>query len=164
MSWVTAVTMACSMSASSSSTQVPGSQVKLRAHVQRDVVVAGELHRAQHQHPAPGGRHLEHLLVADPGEPAGLGDDPGVGAEHPGDVGVDLADVGVERGGQGHRGGVGSAPAEGGDVPFGRHALEAGHHRDPPCSQGPAQPVGLDLEDLGPGVHGVGDDARPGCR
>ena len=34
---------------------------------------------------------LEHLLEADPGQPAGVGHHPRVGAEHPGDVGVDLA-------------------------------------------------------------------------
>ena len=45
-----------------------------------------------------------------------LGDDPRVGGEDAVDVGVDLADVGVERGGERDGGGVGAAAAEGGDV------------------------------------------------
>ena len=49
-------------------------------------------------------------------QPTGLGHDRGIGAEDPGDVGVDLAGVGPERGGERHRGGVGAAAAERGDV------------------------------------------------
>ena len=45
-----------------------------------------------------------------------VGDDPRVGGEDAVDVGVDLADVGVERRGQRDRGGVGAAAAERGDV------------------------------------------------
>ena len=66
------------------------------------------------------------------GELAGVGDDPRVGAEDAGDVGVDLADAGVERGGEGDRGRVGAAAAERGDVAaVGRDALEAGDEDDP---------------------------------
>ena len=60
-----------------------------------------------------------------------VGHDPRVGGEDAVDVGVDLADLGPERGGQRHRGGVGAAAAERGDV-LGvlADALEAGHDRD----------------------------------
>ncbi len=76
----------------------------------------------------------------------------------PGDVGVDLAGVGAEGGGQGHGGGVRAAPAEGGDLPVDGHPLEPGHHRHRRRRRAwLAQPVAPDLEDLGPGVGGVGD-------
>jgi hypothetical protein len=52
--------------ASSSTTQVPGSQVKLNGRAAARVI-AGELDRAQHQDAAPAGGDLEHLLEADPG-------------------------------------------------------------------------------------------------
>ena len=54
-------------------------------------------------------------------ELAGLGHDARVGGVDAVDVGVDLAGVGVEDGGEGDGGGVGAAAAEGGDVDvFGR--------------------------------------------
>ena len=89
-----------------------------------------------------------------------VGHHPGVGGEHPGHVGVDLAGVGVQHGGQRHGGGVGPAPAQRRDLTVDRHPLEARHHRDPPGRQGLAQAVRLDLEDLGPAVVVVGDDAH----
>ena len=60
----------------------PGARLpgEAAAHVQRDIVVAGELDGAQHQDPAPGRRHLEHLVERDPVDPVGLGHDPGVRA------------------------------------------------------------------------------------
>ena len=126
--------------------------------VQRHVVVAGELHRAQGQDPPAAGGDVEHLLEADPGQAAGLGHDARVGAEDAGHVGVDLAGVRAERGGQGDGGGVGAAPPERGDVALGGHPLEAGDHRDPVLGQRGAEAVALDLDDPGPGVRGVGDD------
>ena len=124
-------------------------------------MVAGELDRAQGEHPAAGGRHLEHLVEADTRlSLRAVGHDAGVGGEHAGDVGVDLAGVGLERGGQGDGGGVGAAPAEGGDLvrrcdtpwkPATTGTL--------PAASAVADPVALDLEDLGLAVDGVGDDA-----
>ena len=60
-----------------------------------------------------------------------LGHDPRVGAEDAGDVGVDLADLGAERGGERDGGGVRAAAAERGHVErvLG-DALEAGHEHD----------------------------------
>ena len=66
--------------------------------------------------------------------------DPRVGGEHAVHVGVDLADVRLERGGQRDRGGVRAAAAQRGDVlAVLRHALEAGHDRDRPLAQGAAR-------------------------
>ena len=109
-----------------------GAVLEAAAAVDADAVVAGVLDRAQLQHLGPGGRHLEHLLEGDDRQLAGVGDDPRVGAEDAGDVGVDLADAGVERGGEGDGGGVGAAAAERGDVAaLGRDPLEAGDEDDP---------------------------------
>ena len=84
--------------------------------MQRDMVVAGELDGAQVQHAGPGRRHLEHLLVRHLVQEAGLGHDARVGRVDASHVGVDLADVGREGGGHGHRRRVGGTPSERGDV------------------------------------------------
>ena len=77
-----------------------------------------------------------------------IGDDPRVGGVDARDVGVDLARVGAERGGERHRGGVGPAAAERRDVERGRHALEAGNDRDVAAGERLPDPVGADLDDL----------------
>ena len=114
-----------------------GAVLEAAAAVDADAVVARVLDRAQLQHLGPGGRHLEHLLVGGDRQLARVGDDPRVGAEDAGDVGVDLADACVERGGEGDRGRVGAAAAERGDVAaVGRDALEAGDEDDPVLVRG----------------------------
>ena len=111
--------------------------------------------------PRPGSRHLEHLLEGDPRQLAGLGDDPRVGAVDAGDVGVDLADAGAKRRGEGDGGGVGAAAAERGDVAaVGGDALEAGDEDDPVLLQRLGDAVGADVDDPRLGVGGVGDDPR----
>jgi hypothetical protein len=84
----------------------------------------------------------------------------GSGGEDTVDVAVDLAHVGVERGGQGDRGGVGAAAAERGDV-LGvlADALEPGDDRDVPGVEGGLDPARGDVDDAGLAVDGVGDDA-----
>ena len=111
---------------------------------------------------APGGGHLEHLLEADHRQLARVRHDPRVGGEHAGDVGVDLAHLGVDRRRQRDRGGVRAAAAERGHVAAGRDALEAGDEHDQVVVERLADPVGADVEDPGLGVRGVGDD--PGLR
>ena len=80
-----------------------------RPDVDGNVVAAGVFHAAQHEHLRPGRRHLEHLLEGDGVQPAGVGHDARVGGEDAVDVGVDLADIGVQRGRQRDGGGVRSA-------------------------------------------------------
>src|SRR5690606_19695187 len=75
-------------------------------HVDGHPVAAGVLHRAQVQDLGAVRRHLQRLLAGDVGDLAGRGDDAGVRGEQAVDVGVDLADVRVERGGEGDGGGV----------------------------------------------------------
>ena len=106
VSWVTAVTTASSMSASSSTTQVPGSQVKLLRTCSGTLWLrANSTARSIRTRPpvaaisSISSKEIRLMRCAS-------GTRRGVGGEDPGDVGVDLADVGLEHGGQGHRGGV----------------------------------------------------------
>ena len=97
---------------------------------------------------APHGGELEHLLVGDVRHLARGGHDPRVGGEHAVDVGVDLADVGVERRGERHGGGVGAAAAERGDV-LGvlGDALEAGDDQDRALVERRLDAAGRDVDD-----------------
>ena len=90
----------------------------------------------------------------------GVGDDARIGGEDAVDVGVDLADVGLQRGGQRDGGGVRAAAAERGDV-LGVLAdpLEAGDQHDRALGQRLAQPVRVDLHDPRVAVLGRGDHA-----
>jgi hypothetical protein len=99
------------------------------------------------------------------GHSARRGHDPRVGGEDAVDVGVDLADVGLQRGGERHGGRVGTAAAERGDVLRRlRDALEAGDDGDVPVGQRSVDPAGRDVDDPGGAVLGVGDDAGLRCR
>jgi hypothetical protein len=79
-------------------------------------------------------------------------------AEHPGDVGVDLAHLGIYRCRQSDRRRVRAAAAERGHVPAGGDALKAGHQNDQILGQGLTDALGADVDDPGLGVRGVGDD------
>ena len=89
---------------------------KLESTRSRHLVLAGELHRADLQHLGAEARQLQHLLEGDGVQPARLGHDARVGGVDAVDVGVDLAVVGLERGGERDRRGVRAAAAERGDV------------------------------------------------
>ena len=128
----------------------------------RNAVATGVFHAAQHQHLGAARRHLEHLLVADRVQPARVGHDPRVGGEDAVDVGVDLADVGIERRGQRDGGGVRAAAAERGDV-LGvlADALEAGDQHDVALVERGADPARGDVDD--PGVAVVLVVITPAC-
>ena len=135
-----------------------------RTHVHGHPVAAGVLDAPQVQDLGAAGRHLQHLLVRHPVELAGGRHDPRVGGEDAVDVAVDLADLGAQRGGQRDRGGVGRAAAERGDV-LGvlGDALEARDDRDGAVGERLLDAAGRDVDDLGPAVGRVGDDARLGA-
>src|SRR6476646_6591833 len=98
---------------------------------------------------------------------AAISDEPRIGAEHPPDVGVDLADLGAQRGGDRHRRRVRAAPAERRDVAaVAGDALEPSDEHDPVLVEGVANAVGPHVQDPRLGVRGVGDDPclRPGQR
>ena len=97
--------IACSMVSSSSNVMsVPlrrGLRVlERRQHAQLDVVLARELDRADLQHLRAEARHLEHFLEGHRVEPTRFRHDARVGGVDAVDVGIDLALVGLERGGQ----------------------------------------------------------------
>ena len=96
----------------------------------------------------PRGGQLEHLLVGDAVDLAGSRDDSRVGGEDPVDVGVDLADLGVERGGERDGGRVGAAAAQGGDL-LGvlADALEPGDDDDVPLVEGVGDAARGDVDD-----------------
>ena len=81
-------------------------------------------------HPGAQAGEFQHLVVADPLDLAGLGDEPRVGREDAFDVGVDLADVGAEDGGERGGGAVAAPAAERRDVRLRIDPLEAGDDDD----------------------------------
>ena len=99
-----------------------------------DVVHPAELDGAHLHHLGALVGELEHLLVADDGELAGLGNEARIGRVDALHVRVDLAAVGAQGGGEGDGGGVGAAATQGrGLRQLERHraqALEAGHDDD----------------------------------
>ena len=112
-SWATPVMSACSTGRSSIDpvTIVPGlCEYDERTWIGTPNRRAYSTHRnMQHLRAARG--QLEHLFVRDLLDVPGVRHDPRVGGEDAVDVGVDLADVGVQRGGQRDGGGVRAAPA-----------------------------------------------------
>ena len=83
-----------------------------RADGDLDAVDPAQLDGARLHHLGALVGELEHLLVADDGQQPGVGDDARVGREDAVDVGVDLAAVGIQPGGQGDGGRVGATAAE----------------------------------------------------
>ena len=109
------------------------------------------------------GGELEGLLAGERLDAPGRGNDPGVGGEQAVDVGVDLADIGVEGGGERDGSGVGSAAAERGDVLDLVDALEAGDDGDGAGLDGAGDALGQDADDGGAPVLGVSEDAGLGA-
>ncbi len=130
--------------------------VERRAHVDAHVVIERELDRADLQHLGAERGELEHLLARDARELPCVGADPRVGRVDAVDVRVDLADVGLQRGGERHAGRVGAAAAERRDVSVLVLALEPRHDGDLAASERRAQRIVVDREDP--------RAARTGCR
>ena len=104
---------------------------KLERTIGRHPVHHGELDRAHLEHLGAERGHLQHLLEGDLVQPPRLGHDARIGGVDAVDIGVDVAAIGLDRGGDRHRAGVGAAAAERGDAAGRRvDALEAGDHRD----------------------------------
>ncbi len=80
-----------------------GRVVEGRAHEGAHLVHHGELDRAHLQHLGAERGHFQHLLEGDPVEPPGLGDDARIGGVDAVDVGVDVAAVGADAGGDAPR-------------------------------------------------------------
>ena len=130
----------------------------------RDIEGAGVLDAPQHEDLGADGGHLEHLLEGDVVELLRVRHDPGVGGVDAVDVGVDLADIGLERRGERDGGGVRPTASQGGDVlglPV--HTLEAGDEADLALVEGLADPARGDVDDAGVAVPLRGDDAGLGA-
>ena len=65
-----------------------------RPHAERHAILLGEFDRPRVHHAGAQAGQLEHLVVGDPVDLAGLRDEPRIGGEDTFDVGVDLALVG----------------------------------------------------------------------
>ena len=110
------------------------------------------------QHLRAGPRQLHDLLVGDGVQLAGPRDDARIGGEDPVHVLEDLAAVGLQGHGQGHRRGVGRPP------PGTVMSMSSVHPWKPatmgmaPRLQLPPDAGRVDLQDVGLGVEGVGDD------
>ena len=135
--WVTAVISGRSMVSSSPTTKVPGSSLKLDRQWMRTPWVRAYSTERSCSTRAPEAAISSISSKLTTRELAGVGDDPRVGAEHAGDVGVDLAHLGVHGGGERDGGGVGAAAAERGDVlggarrPGSRRRARSGPRRRP---------------------------------
>ena len=125
-----------------------------------NVVPARVFHAPQHQDLRATGREFEHLLEGDGVELLGVGDDARIGGVHAVDVGVYLADVGLEGRRQRDGGGVGATATEGGDV-LGvlRDTLESGDQHDLAVVERATDAARRDVDDLGLAVRARRDDA-----
>ena len=112
------------------------------------------------EHLGPQGGQLQHLVVGDLVQLMGGGHQAGVGRVHAVHVGVNLAQIGVEGGGDGHRRRVRPAPAQGGDVVVLVQPLETGDDDNAPLVQLCSDALPLHPLDAGVAVAGVGAEAR----
>jgi hypothetical protein len=126
-------------------------------------VVTRVLDAAQLQDAGAGCRHLEHLLERDHGQLARIRHDPRVGAVDAGHVGVDLAHLGVYRGGERDGGRIAPAAAQRRHVTGRRDALKAGHEHDQVVVERGPDAVRADVEDPRLGVAGVRHDPGLGA-
>ena len=127
-----------------------------------DPLVPGVADRVLEQDLRPAARQRQRLVERQHVELHRLRHHPRVGAPDAVDVAADLGVLGAERGREDHRGGVGAAAAERGDLALPADPLEAGDDRDLSPLEHLAEPIGPDLDHPGIGVGLVGDDARLG--
>ena len=139
-----------------------GRVIEARPAVDPDAVIAGVLDGAQLQDAGAARPTSRASPRRRPRQLAGVRDDARVGGEDAGDVGVDLALVGADGGGQRDGGRVRAAAAERRDVVGGRHALEARDEDDRVLVEALADAVGAHLEDSRLRVRRVCHD--PGLR
>ena len=110
-------------------------------------------------HLGAGGGQFQHLVITDLGELGGFGNHAGVGGVDSFHVGVDVAAVGVQGGGQRDGGGVGAAAPQRRNVLVRRQPLEPGHDDQPAVGKFLPQPGRVNLADARAPVGVVGADA-----
>ena len=111
-------------------------------------------------------REQLELEGADLRQEAGVRHEVRIGLPHAADVLEQLASVGAQGHGEGHRRQIGSAPAQGRQLAVGPDALEAGHHRHQAVGHRGSQRAGVDPSDGRAQVSGRGPDSglRPAER
>ncbi len=130
-----------------------------------DGVAACVLDTAKHQHLGSAGRHLHHFLVGNALDAAGVRHDPRVGGENAVHIGVDLAEVGLQCGCEGHSGCIRAAPTERCHVlRILADALETGDDRNRSRVQSVADAPRRDIDDAGLAVRRSRDHAGLGAR
>ena len=143
---------------------VPGSSVKLAvAHVNRHVELLAEFDRPAVHHAGPEAGQLQHLVVADAVQLAGLGHEPRIGRVHAVDIGVNFAGIGIQHRRQRHGRRIAAAAAERGDVEILVDPLEAGRDHDLAVVEQLLHPLGRDRLNAGLRMRAVGADADLGA-
>ena len=127
-----------------------------------DVELLGELDRAQLHHLGSSARHLKHLIVGDLGNLAGRWDQTRIGRVDAIDICVNLAEVGLQRSGQGDGRQIRTPTTQSGDVAVAGATLETGHDHHVAFVESLVNLVGRDVLDTGFGMGAVGHDARLG--
>ena len=131
-----------------------------RAHLQIDRIFLCKLHAAVVEHLCAQAGKLQHLVEGDLIQLARARHQArvrGVNAVH---VRVDLAQVRVQRGRNGHGAGVGAAASQGGDVVVAVQALEARDHHDAVFGKLALDALGVQVFDARARVGAVRVEAR----
>ena len=100
------------------------------AHMNGNVIFLGKFHGPCLKDTSAEARQLQHLVIADAVDLAGVFHNSRVGRVNAVHVGEVLADIRVQDSANGDEGGVGAAASQCGVVALGRHALEAGNNDD----------------------------------
>src|SRR5690606_32436998 len=125
-----------------------------------DVVLAGELHRADLQHLGTEAGHFQQLFEGDLLQALGTRHHARVGGVDAIDIGIDLALIGLQRRCQGHASGIGAATTKGGDIAVLVNALETGDDDDTTSIEVGTNLLVVDLQNARLGVGTVGEDAN----
>ena len=129
-------------------------------YAQRNVVLAGELHRTDLQHLGTEAGHFQHLFKGDLVQTLGHGHHTRVSGIDTVHIGVDLAFIGLQRRCQCHAGGVRTATPEGSDVALLVHTLEACYNYHATGLQIRTDFLIVDLQNARLGMRAVGQDAH----
>ena len=136
-----------------------GVVVKGGADFENDVIFVCELNGTRLHDLGAGRGQLEHLVVGDFLEFAGVFHDSGIGGVNAVNVSVDLALVGLECASECDGSEIGAAAAQGGNAAVGGDALKTGDDDDLAGGEVGLDIGGVDALDLGLGVDIVGNDA-----
>ena len=144
--------------------QRPFARAVGRTDKRRHAILLRELDRPRMHHPRTQTRQLQHLVVRNPRNLAGLGNLPRIGREHAFDVRVNLAHIRLEHRRQRDRRRIAPAPAQRRDVQLFVDALEPGRNDHLSAIERLPHPLGGDRPNSGLGVGRVGHNADLAAR